>query len=97
MATAFFEAEASKYNIKILGFSSVDILKRIYYLWYVTFFVRLWEQWIMESKDYALGNNCLNIYTCNELNAHGLLKIIEKLSKVDDGISSSMTKDKFLP
>ena len=57
----------------------LSILKRVYYMWYSTFFLRLWRQWLKE-KEYSIEKNflTLNTYTCIELNAHGMLLLIDK-------------------
>lgn len=59
---------------------SLSVIERVYRIWYSTFFLRLWRAWIKDHKEYSLSKNwiTLNTYTCVELNAHGLLILIEK-------------------
>ncbi|CAH1107466.1 unnamed protein product [Psylliodes chrysocephalus] len=59
---------------------SISIERRVYLLWYATFFLRLWRSWIKEHNTYNLSKNWLtsNTYVCIELNAHALLILIEK-------------------
>ncbi|XP_031350432.1 uncharacterized protein LOC116176097 isoform X1 [Photinus pyralis] len=59
---------------------SLSIEERVYLIWYVTLFLRLWRAWIKEQSNYTLAKNwlTLNTYTCIELNAHGYMILIEK-------------------
>lgn len=59
--------------------------KRVYLMWYVTFFCRLWRYWLTANKK-RLQSTFLttNAYTCIELNAHGLLLMIHKLRSTDN-------------
>lgn len=52
---------------------------RIYKIWYAVFFLRLWRQWIKRDSQYNLQENyvTLNCYTCIEINAHMLIKLIK--------------------
>lgn len=56
------------------------IEERIYFIWHATFFLRLWRRWLQEN-NYSIDKNFItsNAYTSIELNAHGLLLLIEKL------------------
>lgn len=58
----------------------LKIEERIYFMWYATFFLRLWRKWLQEN-NYSIDKNFIssNAYTCIELNAHGLILLIEKL------------------
>lgn len=58
---------------------STSISDRIYYVWHSLFFIRIWRQWLKKNK-YSIEKNCItsNTYTCIELNAHGLLLMLEK-------------------
>ncbi|XP_039308141.1 uncharacterized protein LOC120358322 isoform X2 [Solenopsis invicta] len=49
-------------------------------MWHATFFLRLWRRWLQEN-NYSIDKNVItsNAYTSIELNAHGLLILIEKL------------------
>ncbi|CAG9773365.1 unnamed protein product [Ceutorhynchus assimilis] len=71
---------------------SLKVERRVYLIWYVTFFIRLWRNWIKHDEKYTLSKNwlTLNTYTCIEINAHSLLLLIEKCR-------SSDTADAFLP
>lgn len=59
---------------------SISVKERVYLIWYAVFFLRFWRAWIIEQKDLSLSKNwiTLNIYTCVELNAHGLMIMIER-------------------
>lgn len=55
------------------------IEERIYSMWYTTLFLRLWRRWLQEN-GYSIDKNFItsNAYTYIELNAHGLLILLEK-------------------
>lgn len=57
----------------------LKIEERIYSIWHGTFFLRLWRKWLQEN-NYSIDKNFItsNAYTSIELNAHGLLILIEK-------------------
>ncbi|KAF5270271.1 hypothetical protein FQA39_LY18880 [Lamprigera yunnana] len=58
---------------------SSSITDRIYKIWYSTFFLRIWRSWpTMQNLSLRKNFVTLNTYTCIELNAHGLLLMIEK-------------------
>lgn len=67
---------------------TLSMERRIYLIWFSTFFFRLWRAWIKNNQSYTLGKNwiTLNTYTCVELNAHALLLLIEKM-RVDNTIN----------
>lgn len=70
----------TRYIIDSFTDKSLKTEDRIYYMWYCVFFIRLWRAWIKQHKLHTLSKNflTLNVYTCIELNAHGLLILIEK-------------------
>lgn len=56
----------------------------IYKLWYSVLFLRIWRLWIQQQNLSLLKNFIiLNTYTCIELNAHGLLLMLEKCRRND--------------
>lgn len=59
---------------------STDTERRIFIAWYLVFFNRLWRFWIFETSENTLQKNFLttNVYTCLELNGHGILRLLEK-------------------
>ena len=80
-------------NKIIEAFLSKDtsILQRIYNMWYCAFFLRSWRHWL-KFKKFSTEDNCvtLNTYTCIELNAHGIVLMLEKCRQNND-------IDSFLP
>ena len=50
----------------------IDPLSRIEKIWYATFFLRYWCQWILQHSNYTVQNNFItqNAYLCIELNGH---------------------------
>lgn len=50
-------------------------IERIEKIWYATFFVRYWREWVLLHSSYTLKDNFItqNAYMCIELNAHALL------------------------
>ena len=58
----------------------LEVEKRLYYLWYTAFFLRIWRAWIIRHEEYTLQNNfiSLNNYICIEINAHGMYNLILK-------------------
>ena len=71
---------------------NLEIEKRLYYLWYTVFFLRIWRSWILNHDVYTLTNNFmfLNNYISIEINAHGLYNLI--LHHIDRG-----TMEDFYP
>lgn len=57
-------------------------LERIRCIWLPLFIIRIWRQYIVNHKQHTLKNNFLsmNCYCCIELNAHGLVQLMVKLS-----------------
>lgn len=60
-------------------------LERVHKLWYATFFLRIWRQFIKSKRNLSLDENfmTLNSYVCVELNAHGLIHIIHRLKEMN--------------
>uniref|UniRef100_A0A1X7USD2 PHD-type domain-containing protein n=1 Tax=Amphimedon queenslandica TaxID=400682 RepID=A0A1X7USD2_AMPQE len=52
--------------------------KRLSEIWFATFFLRYWRQWIMLHRSFTIKDNFItsNCYTCIEINAHSLLSYI---------------------
>jgi hypothetical protein len=61
----------------MVGYLSKDASpdERIEKIWYTTFFVRYWREWVLLYPSYTLRDNFItqNAYMCIELNAHALL------------------------
>lgn len=58
----------------------LPVEKRIYKIWYSTIFCRIWRYWLLNNGGKLQENFItLNTYTCIELNAHGIILILEKL------------------
>ena len=57
---------------------SITPLSRIYKAWFSVFFLRFWQQWLLQNKDFTIENNfiSLNSYYCVELNAHSLISLL---------------------
>lgn len=91
----------TRYIIDSFLDKSITIERRVYLIWYATFFLRLWRSWIISEKDCTLAKNwiTLNVYTCVELNAHGLILLIEKFRSNPDllvpWLCSSQPCEKF--
>lgn len=68
----------------------MEPIERIYRMWYVVYLLRIWRRYIESSKHYNLSDNFLttNCYTCIELNAIELIRLI---------IASSEHPELFLP
>lgn len=60
-------------------------LQRIEKIWYAVFLLRIWRQRILDSDRLTLKNNFLtnNCFSCIELNAHGLAKILLRLKEMN--------------
>lgn len=58
-------------------------LERIRKIWYSVFIIRIWRQFIVSHKKYVLKDNflTLNCFTCIELNAHSMVRIVLFLKK----------------
>ncbi|XP_044745206.1 uncharacterized protein LOC123307068 [Coccinella septempunctata] len=85
------DATGTRYLLKITRYildafliKSLSNENRVYNIWYVVFFLRIWRYWlkeiIKEKKEFSLKENWLtsNSYTGIELNAHGLLILLVK-------------------
>ncbi len=60
-------------------------LERVYSLWYVIFFLRIWRLWLIEHKTLSLKNFITyNSYASIELNGHSLINTIIKLRNSGD-------------
>lgn len=64
---------------------NLDPLDRMRKIWYSTFIVRIWRQYILAKKNATLKDNFLssNCVSCIEINAHNLVKIILYLREND--------------
>ena len=53
-------------------------LQRIHEIWYATFFLKYWRQWLSNSTKFTLKDNFIttNAYVCVEINAHALLAFL---------------------
>lgn len=62
---------------------AISIELRVYYIWYATFFLRLWRAWLKKQDSFTLSKNWLtsNTYICIELNAHAILLTLEQCRK----------------
>lgn len=85
------ESEATCQYLQIIQYvvnaflsTSLTIRDRIYYMWYSTFFLRLWRRWLDLHPDYTVTDNFIsaNTYICIELNAHGMLNAIFRCMEV---------------
>lgn len=79
----------------VTSFNEFDInpLERVYRIWHATYFLRIWRLWLLNSKNslgvndgsdyvtYPLHDDFIspNAYSCIEINAHNLVRIIRKL------------------
>ena len=79
------EALGTKYYINIMSSAinsflqkKMTPLQRIEEIWYATFFLRYWRQWILNHPKFTLKDNFItsNSYVCVEINAHSLLAVI---------------------
>ncbi|XP_050513083.1 uncharacterized protein LOC126888730 [Diabrotica virgifera virgifera] len=69
----------------------ISVERRVYLIWYSTFFMRIWKAWLKKNGENIQKNFITtNAYTCIEINAHGIILVIEKLRQ--NGISEA-----FLP
>lgn len=60
-------------------------MQRIRKVWFAVFFIRIWRQFILVSKNFKLKDHFLtaNCYICIELNAHSLVKCILHLRRIN--------------
>ncbi|KAK4886217.1 hypothetical protein RN001_002488 [Aquatica leii] len=63
----------------------IDVLKRVYLIWYTIFFLRLWKQWLA-CNNFSVTKNFItqSTYACIELNGHGLLLQLEKCKELHE-------------
>ena len=68
---------------------SLDPLVRVEKMWYSTFVIRYWRQWILLHPHYTLRANFIthNCYQCVELNAHALITYILAIKNHFEGDS----------
>lgn len=72
--------------------------ERIYRLWHATYFLRIWKMWLDDQHDnrndikYTVRENfiSMNAYTCIEINAKNIIRLIRKLRSLNLG-------DMFVP
>nr|CAI5818584.1 unnamed protein product [Callosobruchus analis] len=68
-------------NAVITAFIEEDIsvYERLHSIWYCAFFMRMWRADVTKKAGFTLKDNFIssNSYTCVELNAHYLLKMIK--------------------
>lgn len=58
---------------------NLPIAERIYRIWDVVFFLRIWKNWLISTKKSVQKNFItMNCYTCIEINAHEILLLLEK-------------------
>lgn len=81
----------------ISAFTEVNLppLDRIHLIWHSLYFFRAWRKWIEQKKSaktYSLDRNFIsnNAFTCIELNAYGILHLINKFREMN-------APDLFLP
>lgn len=72
--------------------TNLSSTERIYNIWFSLYFIRCWRKWLKSKGDYSLDENFIseNVYTCLEINAHNLIKLVQKLR-------SSSQENLFLP
>ncbi|KAJ1531323.1 hypothetical protein ONE63_000007 [Megalurothrips usitatus] len=73
---------------------SLSPLQKIYNMWFVVSFLRIWRQWIKASPVYTMENFItMNMYIGIEINAHGIIKLIRHLR--DTNAHDLLLTDKF--
>lgn len=70
----------------------IAVVDRVYSIWFSVFILRMWKYWLQKHLKYNIKNNfiSMNAYVCIELNAHELIKVIEKFKE-------NQTEILFLP
>lgn len=65
--------------------SNLTPIQRIRCIWFPVFMLRIWRRYIENNKNYTLKDNflSLNCYSCVELNAHSLIKLIVHLKTIN--------------
>lgn len=58
-------------------------IERIKYIWFATFILRLWKQFIKSNKDYNVRDDFIsqNCYSCVEINAHSIVILMLRLKE----------------
>lgn len=61
-------------------------LERIYKIWFVVYFFRIWYIWLDSQQKYKLSENFITLHTlkCIELNAHALVDLTIELKDTPD-------------
>lgn len=60
----------------------LEPIERVYRLWKAVYFLRAWRKWLKKPENiYNIDENFIsaNAYTCIEINAHGLIQLIQRL------------------
>lgn len=82
-----FESDATVMYLKICGKvassfleTSLSATERIFRIWYCVYFLRGWRKWLQRS-EYKISDHFIspNSYACIEINAHGLIYIVQLL------------------
>lgn len=71
--------------IDAFSMNTLSPLERVEKMWYSLFMLRLWRRFIQSKKGLTLKNNFLiqNCYSCVEINAHNLVRVILHLKEND--------------
>ena len=76
--------------LKIIYFSyqaflnvNLNILQRIYCIWFCVYFLRMWRRWLASNSSYSVQYHFISInsYCCIEINAHNFINLILKCLK----------------
>jgi len=67
-----------KFVISAFNDHNINIIDRVYKLWFAVFFLRKWKLWITNNKSYSCTANFISInsYQCIEINAHAIIKLV---------------------
>ncbi|XP_030753635.1 uncharacterized protein LOC115880545 [Sitophilus oryzae] len=70
----------TRYILDAFLLKDISIERRIYLIWYATFFMRIWRSWLKKNNQ-SIQKKFItsNTYTCIELNAHEIILAIEQL------------------
>ena len=83
-------SEGTIFYLKLMDFltnsfmdKKLDPLTRVYQMWFAVFCLRYWRYWVSCDSVYSLGKHflTLNAYLCAEINAHGVVMLLVRLSK----------------
>ncbi|KAJ8682929.1 hypothetical protein QAD02_018721 [Eretmocerus hayati] len=86
-------SEGTQAYIKVMNFiahsylsAELNPLRRIYCITYALFFCRLWRKSLSQNSQLSVQHNfiSLNTYTCLELNAHAMVRIVFDLLENPD-------------